>query len=445
MEFVLSTYGSVSTEPSPVGRMMAAFARDFRDGVDVNLGVGYVNEQTIPRELIREAFNAVISHNDAVDKPLNYGDPRGSARLIAAIRQHQLNTKRFSADVMDRNEIIVGCSGATSLLDAFANMLPPGIVITSDPVYYIYSNQLERMGFDVLAIPEDEEGIRIDALEQALGQLGQRKKDIRFLYIVTVNNPSSTILANERIERLVQIAEQLSEDLQRKIPLILDRAYEDLIHDPAVPPRISALTLDRTGLVYEVSTVSKILAPGLRIGYLIGPDGPLLQALIQRTCDAGFHAPPLNQDAAAYLLEHHLAGQIERVNAGYREKARTVRQGILDELGAELEDVRGGRGGFYFYLTFKQTQTHPESPFFRFLTRTTGDPAVDGPPDNPQPRVIYIPGIHCVHPAGQLTEIGKRQLRLSYGYEVADRILLALRFLRAAVDYAAQASGSRRR
>lgn len=437
-DIVLSKYGGLSSEPSPVNRMMASFSETFREGVDINLGVGYVNERTIPKTLILDAMRTVLDNPEHHRFPLNYGGSKGSDNLIDAIRRFHVGNGigGLNAELFEGLDIIIGPNGATSLLEGISHILPAGIVITSDPMYYIYCDYLMRRGFDIIAVPEDEHGIDTVCLERKLNSLGNRRREnIRFFYCVTVNNPSATILSNNRRRRIVEIACALSNDLERTVPVFFDRAYESLIHDPSVPPPQSGFLHDTCGVVFEIGTLSKILAPALRIGYMIGPKSPFMRAMVQKTNDAGFSAPLISQEIAAVLLESHVAAQIDAVNEGYREKARIVGRCIGNELGRYLESVRGGQAGFYYYLTFKDIETTERSPFFRFLARTTGIESVDGQPSDMNPRVIYVPGEFCVHPNGDLTETGKRQLRLSYGFEEIDAICRAVGYMREAADY----------
>ncbi|MGQ9918806.1 MAG: aminotransferase class I/II-fold pyridoxal phosphate-dependent enzyme, partial [Bryobacteraceae bacterium] len=272
--------------------------------------------------------------------------------------------------------------------------------------------------FRLLAIPEDESGIRPEVLEDRLGTLGAAAGDVSFFYFMTVSNPTGTILSSARRLRLLEVATEFSRRLRRRVPAVFDLAYEQLIHDPAAERPESVLRYDQLGIAYEVGTLSKILAPALRIGYLLGPDGPLMSAMVQRTSDAGFSAPLFVQEMASWLLDHHIDAQIRVVNEGYREKALAVRAGIGRSLGPFLERVSGGSAGFYFYLTFRDVETHPESEFFVRLTR-----------GGETPRVIYIPGIYCVAAEGGLRQDARRQLRISYGFEETERILAGLEWM----------------
>jgi DNA-binding transcriptional MocR family regulator len=430
MDIRLSRYGAASTRPSPVNRMMAAFTRTFRDGVDINLGVGFVNEQTIPVADLQLAMQAVAADCATYRQAFNYGSSEGAANLTGAIRRFLLRTRlgQLDAATLDGQRLIVGPCGATSLLDAVAEVLAPGIVVTSDPMYYIYADALERKGFEVLAVPEDGEGIGIEALHRKLHALGERARDISFFYVVTVNNPSCTVLSNARRRALYEAVAALSRRQGRKIPIFFDLAYEWLTHDPQAEAPASVLPHDDLGVAYEIGTLSKVIAPALRVGYLLGPDGPFLQAMIQKTSDTGFSAPLFVQEMAGYLLDHDIESQLRAVNAGYREKALAVRAGIRQHLGPHLAECRGGSAGFYFYLTMRSVETHPASEFFRALAEAPCE----------RPRVIYIPGEYCVHPRGDLAEQGKRQLRLSYGFENTGAILRALALMSGVIALSAR-------
>lgn len=424
LETFLSEYGVRSAAPSPANRMMAAFARDFRDGVDINLGVGYVNEKTIPSGLFVEAMQAVAGDPARYRQAFNYGGPEGSPNLIRSLRRFLLRHEGgLDEAALAAKRLIIGPCGAMSVLEGFAEICPPGIVVTSDPGYYIYLDALVRRGFRLLAVPEDEEGLRMDALQEEIEGLGGDAARVSFFYVMTVSNPTGAVLSNRRRREVLELVSAFSRRAGRLAPVVYDLAYEQLVHDPSAPRPESVLAQDGMGIAYEVGTLSKILAPALRIGYLLGPDGPLMNAMVQRTSDAGFSAPLFVQEMASWLLDGPIDAQIRRVNQGYREKAVALRAAIEDRLGPWLESVTGGSAGFYFYLTFGGLETHPESKFFSILAR-----------GGETPRVVYIPGVYCVSEEGVLREVSRRQLRLSYGFEETERILEAIEWMRRAAE-----------
>lgn len=432
-KFQLSEFGTKSLIASPINQMTASFSKDFRQGIDVNLGVGYVNDETIPHEKLAECFEYVLSHTDLYKNSLNYGSADGSENLKSAIRNYyiQNNIGGLAADIIQKKSICIGANGATSILDSFAAIMPKGIVITAEPNYYIYTETLERNGFTICTVPEDEQGMRIDALQDLLQTIDAKR--ISFFYIVTVNNPTSVIISNERRKAIVKEVTMLSHRIGRKIPMIFDKAYEDIIFDTSIDTPESGMLYDTDGLVVELGTLSKIIAPALRIGYAISDNTDVMQALIQKTSDIGFSAPLINQEISARFIDAYIAKHALEVRAGYRKKSEFLQKCIQQNLGQYLERYSGGQAGFYFYLTFKDIETHTNSVFFKFLSRITGDIAIDGNPK--KPRLIYVPGEFCVSKNSSLIEEGKRQLRISYGFEDIPILEKAILLMKEAAEY----------
>lgn len=430
MDYGFTDLAKVSLIPSAVSQLTAGFAADFREGIDINLGVGYVNDKTIPTEAINKAYLDVIAHPEQYRNALNYGAAEGSINLRRSVKQYYLRygIGGLTEEELKNRKILIGASGATSILDTFSDILQPGLVITADPYYYIYMETLQRKNFDILAIPEDEEGLNVQLLEEAVEKIDP--KEISFFYIITVNNPSTVILSNARRKAIVQIAEKLSEKAGRLIPVIFDKAYEDIIHNPEVEKPVSGLKYDRLHHVFEVGTLSKILAPGLRIGYILCPDNAFAEVLAQRTSDTSLCASLINQEIASWLLDHFIHIQKEKVNQGYRAKATFIKGLFATHLSEYLEHYSGGDAAFYFYLTFRNIRTDKGSKFFNYLSRTTGDAGIDGAREK-NPRLIYIPGTICSE-----GDKARYQLRLSYGFEDPEVFERAVKLMAEACRYA---------
>ncbi len=415
--------------PSAVNELTESFTNDFREGYDINLGVGYVNDKTIPTKAITKALKYIIRHPEKYRSSFNYGSAQGSPNLINSIKNYYLrnNIGGLNEEDLNRKTLIIGANGATSLLDAFSDIMGPGIVITADPYYYIYTESLINKGYKIEPVKEDNNGIIPKAIIEKLNQINA--EEISFFYIVTVNNPSSVVLSNQRKSEIVKIAATISKKTGRKIPVIFDKAYEDIIHNGDIEKPISGMKYAPNDMVYEVGTLSKIIAPALRIGYMFCPDNKMAKLLIQRTSDIGFSSSLINQEIASWLLDNYIQIQQKKVNGGYREKAKYLRNLIDQKLGPYLDCYTGGDAAFYFYLTFKNIETGKNSDFYKFLSRTTGDLETDGNP-NKLERLIYIPGEICSQ-----EEKARFQIRISYGFEENDTFKRAISLLKQACEY----------
>lgn len=220
MDYWFSDLAKNSLIPSAVNKLTAEFAEDFREGTDINLGVGYVNDKTIPSDAIKKAYIEIISHPEHYRSALNYGGADGSVKLRKAIKDYYLRYhigKLNESDFVNR-KILIGANSATSILDSLSDIIKPGLAITADPYYYIYTETLERKGFRILAIPEDKEGLDFQVLKEATQKIDTR--DVSFFYIVTVNNPSTVILSDSRRKDIVKLAGKLSLKADRIIPVM---------------------------------------------------------------------------------------------------------------------------------------------------------------------------------------------------------------------------------
>jgi len=434
MNFKFSKYALASQKPSPVNKMTESFSYDFRPGVDINLGVGYVNDSTMPQENLKCSFNSVLNNSNKYRSPLNYGAAKGSVNLIQSVKDYYSNNRigGFTKELIDDKKIIIGANGATSILEALADVMEPGVVITADPMYYIYTETLLRKGFTLLTIPEDDNGIQTDVLEQKLE--GIDLNSISFLYIVTVNNPSTTIVSNARRRELVRITNQLCHATRKLIPLVFDKAYEDIIYDKDVEKPISGLLYDDFSNVIEIGTFSKIIAPALRIGYAIGDKSELMNLLIQKISDVGFSSSLIMQEVTSHFLDNYIEEHSLMVKTAYMQKAEYLVSLIKDNIGGFIKHISGGKAGFYFYITFKNVETHTKSNFYKFLSRKTGDLNIDGKIEM-NPRLVYVPGEFCVNQLGDIAELSKYQLRLSFGFSDLPELKKAIFLVKEAIDY----------
>lgn len=299
-------------------------------------------------------YSFVGGNNDADQVPVD--DLKAAADAVLTREGHTLATyglasgpqgylplRRFIADKLKRDaeitctaDDILMVSGSLQALDLVNHaLLAKGdTVIIERDCYQGSINRLTRMGVNIVGIPLDDDGMRMDALKDALQELKAKGVRPKYIYTIpTVQNPTGTIMPESRRRELLALSEQYG------VPVFEDDCYADLIWSGTRPPAIHAL--DTTGRVIHIGSFSKSVAPALRVGYIVAPWEILSRMLALKT-DAGSGA--LEQMVLAEYCVPHFAAHVPKATRGLRAKCETLMEALNAQFGtaAEFDDPKGG-------------------------------------------------------------------------------------------------------
>jgi 2-aminoadipate transaminase len=243
--------------------------------------------------------------------------------------------KRDAGIACTADDILI-VSGSLQALDLVnATLLARGdTVIIERDTYQGALNRLTRLGVHAVGIPLDQDGMRMEALAEALAGLQRRGTRPKYIYTIpTVQNPTGTIMPESRRVELLKLAEQYG------VPVFEDDCYADLIWDGKRPPALYAMS--GNGGVIHIGSFSKSIAPALRVGYIVAPWAVLSRMLALKT-DAGSGA--LEQMVLAEYCAPHFASHVPKLNRGLRAKLDTLMEALNEQFGtsAEFEDPKGG-------------------------------------------------------------------------------------------------------
>lgn len=253
-----------------------------------------------------------------------------------ALREFLVRKLERDADIRCSADDILITSGSLQALDLVnSTLLTRGdTVIIEEDCYQGSINRLLRMGVTPVGIPLDGEGLRIDALANALADLGKKGIRPKYIYTIpTVQNPTATILPLARRKALLQLAAEYG------VPVFEDDCYADLIWSGERPPALHALS-ERSDVIH-IGSFSKTVAPALRVGYIVAPWAILSRMLALKT-DAGSGA--LEQMVLAEYCTAHFAKHVPALRKSLRAKLVTLMESLREHFGAaaEFDDPQGG-------------------------------------------------------------------------------------------------------
>ncbi|MBC3990685.1 PLP-dependent aminotransferase family protein [Streptomyces sp. AC563] len=325
------------------------------------------------------AFRRVLDEEPrrALQYSTTEGDP--GLRAAAAARLTARGLPTAPADLL----VTTGSQQALTLV-ASALLDPGDVVLVEEPCYLAALQCFGLAGARVVAVPGDEEGLDPAAVEAAV--VRERPK---LLYTVpTFQNPTGRTLSAARRRAIAGVA------ARRGLWVVEDDPYGELRFEGEPVPWIAAFAqdagaADRTALI---SSYSKIMAPGLRLGLLRAP-APLLRACNVAKQAADLHTPTVNQLAAArYLADNDLDAHLARVRGAYRERRDALIAGLPDALpaGSRWNRPQGGMfvwaalpAGWNATEALREVVTHD-------VAYVPGAPFYSGEPDPTTLRLSFV-------------------------------------------------------
>jgi 2-aminoadipate transaminase len=299
-------------------------------------------------------YNFVGGHNDANEVPVDsliaaatdvlkreghtlatYGLQSGPLGY-RPLREFLVTKLRRDAGIICTADEILITSGSLQGLELVNGIfLSRGDTVLVEQVTYFGTlNRLTRLGVNQVGIPLDDGGLRMDALAAALEDHKRRGIQPKFIYTIpTVQNPTGTIMSEERRRELIRLSEAYG------VPIFEDDCYADLIWDGKRPPAIYAMAR-RAGVIH-IGSFSKSIAPALRVGFIVA-DWELLSRMLPLKTDAGSGA--LEQMVLAEYCTAHFVEHVPKLKRVLRGKLETLMEALAEQFGtaAEFDDPKGG-------------------------------------------------------------------------------------------------------
>jgi DNA-binding transcriptional MocR family regulator len=259
----------------------------------IDFGLGQPQLSLLPLDILQQAATHRLSQGDA--DILQYGSQQGDGHFRLTLAQFL--SEQYDTPVEPEHLFITG--GVSQALEMVCSLLtrPGDTIFVEEPSYFLALRIFADHHLNIVGVPIDEDGLIIDALREKLSQYRPT-----FVYTIpTFHNPSGYTLAADRREELVRLSEQ------HNFLILADEVYHLLAYAVAPPPPLASY--DRAGTVLSLGSFSKILAPGLRLGWMQAQPQVLEPFLLCGFLDSGGGLNPFLSSIVNSVIELGLQHQ----------------------------------------------------------------------------------------------------------------------------------------
>jgi DNA-binding transcriptional MocR family regulator len=307
----------------------------------ISFAGGFPDSAMFDVEGIQQASQHVLAHEPG--PALQYGATEGYPAL-----REQLSSFMASKGVAGLSpDGLIVTTGSQQALDLIGKTMldPQDTVIVEAPTFLATIQCFRLYGPRVIGAPIDAHGVDVDALEALVVQ-----HKPKLIYLVpTFGNPSGAMLSLERRLRILELA------VRHQVLVVEDDPYGDLYFGEPPPPSLLALTERVPGSrewLAHCGSLSKVLSPGLRVGWLIAPPELLSRATMCKQFSDAHTSTFAQATAAQYLKSGRMPATLDKVRQVYAQRAKAMGEALQHELGAAVRFTQP-QGGLFFwaYLT----------------------------------------------------------------------------------------------
>ncbi len=368
----------------------------------LSLAGGLPGPEVFPKEDLARIASRVVE--ELGDSALQYSPTLGVMPFREAVADF-VRSKGVKVLSDDRVAVTTGSQEAIYLL-AMTLINPKDAIIVESPTYLAALNVFRYYGAEFVSVPLDENGMKTELLEDKIKEAKSKGLNVKLVYTVaTCHNPTGVIMPDDRRKELLEVASKYD------LLVIEDDPYSFFVFDEV--PFTPLKTLDSEGRVIYLGTFSKILAPGLRLGYMVA-DRQITRMVELAKQMVDLHSSTLSQYIALYALKE---GVVERTI----QKARVVYREKRDIMVESLEKYMP-EGSHWF---------KPRGGLFAFIYLPDGVDTSDMLPMAIERGVAYVPGRSFFSDGS-----GVNAMRINFSYLPPDKLREGIRLIaETAKDY----------
>jgi 2-aminoadipate transaminase len=304
----------------------------------ISLAGGLPDTSSFPPDTFAAVTQRIAAESCA--KALQYGPTEGLDETKACIAE-VMGAEDMRADPED----VVVTTGGQQVIDLVTKTLidPGDVVIAEGPTYPGAVPVFSSYQAEVVQIEMDSDGMRVDLLEETLGQLERDGRRPKFVYTVpSFQNPAGVTMSLPRRKRLVEVARE------RELLVLEDNPYGLLRYEGA--PNVPLYSLDGGVYVMYLGTFSKILSPGIRLGWVVAPP-PVLDKINLGKQAVDLCTSTLSQlMVQAYFEQGHWRQYVDSLVEIYRARRDTMLDALAEHFPPQAEWTRPG-GGLFIWAT----------------------------------------------------------------------------------------------